>query len=546
MKCENCGCDYEKDININCPSCGCKNIGEFYFEPAYAARKVVDIFGMDIISDYKRFCAAFSDIAPKLSKENKVFYVALSEKIGSFYLDSYEKVKSGEIKIEDINNKAYSLISEYLNSEKANMVIQSISFALGFDVSVNAEKNKGKAENAASSGFVIEDLFRKANNGDVDAQYNLAERFFFGNGMNKNCEEAVKWYEKAAIQGSCNAQKRLADCYRTGHGIGVNYSKAVDWYYQAAEQGDYESQKALVTYLKSGGEGLQKNKERAAALSIRYGITLSAHDEFENLIKNAENDDANSQYELANNYYIGKNSEKNLSKAFSWYKRAAELGHSEAQFNLAHCFAVGEGTGKDDKKAFYWYTKSAETGDTDAINNLAACYFHGNGIERDYFKAAELYLKAAEHGNARAQYNYGECCYNGYGVRQDYKAATEWYKKSAKQLNADAQYSLGWCYSMGEGVERDYNTAKYYFEQSAVQRNVYAQISLAYCYLNGHGTEKNYVKAVEWFNKSAIRGSTEAAKMLVKCWKTGGFYLSRDDERAHRAADKFGINFEDV
>ena len=53
---------------------------------ADAVKQVTEIFGVEIIGDQKRFCAALGDIAPKLSKEKKAFYVALSENVGKLYL----------------------------------------------------------------------------------------------------------------------------------------------------------------------------------------------------------------------------------------------------------------------------------------------------------------------------------------------------------------------------------------------------------------------------------------------------------------------------
>ncbi|MBQ1339082.1 MAG: hypothetical protein IIY35_00465, partial [Ruminococcus sp.] len=103
-------------------------------ETAIAVKKVTDMFGIEIIADQKRFCAAFSDLAPKLSKENKAFYVALSENLGKFYLRENENVLSGDKLPETVIRLAVSSICEYLNEEKAEMVAYSIAYALGWDI----------------------------------------------------------------------------------------------------------------------------------------------------------------------------------------------------------------------------------------------------------------------------------------------------------------------------------------------------------------------------------------------------------------------------
>lgn len=40
-----------------------------------------------------------------------------------------------------------------------------------------------------------------ARQGHAGAQYGLGNCYFYGKGVAKNCEEAVKWYKKAAEQG---------------------------------------------------------------------------------------------------------------------------------------------------------------------------------------------------------------------------------------------------------------------------------------------------------------------------------------------------------
>lgn len=39
-----------------------------------------------------------------------------------------------------------------------------------------------------------------------------------------------RWYEKAALQGNPDAQYSLADCYYYGAGVLVDRIKALEWY----------------------------------------------------------------------------------------------------------------------------------------------------------------------------------------------------------------------------------------------------------------------------------------------------------------------------
>ena len=98
-----------------------------------------------------------------------------------------------------------------------------------------------------------DELIALANNGDVYAMDTLGAAYEFGEdkevigvlGIEKDFEEAVKWYRKAAEQGFDIAQDSLGNCYYLGHGVDEDYVKAVKWYRKAAEQGLCTAQDSL-------------------------------------------------------------------------------------------------------------------------------------------------------------------------------------------------------------------------------------------------------------------------------------------------------------
>ena len=123
-------------------------------------------------------------------------------------------------------------------------------------------------------------LLQKAKQGDGGAQFEIAERHYLGEyGVEKNLEQAFKWYEKAAESGDVDAERKVAIMYAKGEGVEANQKEALNWYEKAAENGD-----------------------------------------------------ATSQYLVGNFYYYGKNGvEKNQEKALNWYKKAAENGNTSAK-----------------------------------------------------------------------------------------------------------------------------------------------------------------------------------------------------------------------
>ncbi len=103
-----------------------------------------------------------------------------------------------------------------------------------------------------------------AEQGDADAQFNLGNMYYNGEGTEVNYEKALYWYEKAAEQGDVNAQFETADMYYCSYGEGMSWDKekALYWYEKAAAQGHIKAQlKTGCMYYK--GEGTKRNKEKA-------------------------------------------------------------------------------------------------------------------------------------------------------------------------------------------------------------------------------------------------------------------------------------------
>ena len=100
--------------------------------------------------------------------------------------------------------------------------------------------------------------------------------------------------------------------------------------------------------------------------------------------------------------------EENI-RAFDFFIRAAEAGHSKAQFLVAElCYWFGAGVPLDYVEAAKWYRKAAEQGDATAQFALATCYQFGEGVPQDSVEAAKLYRLAADQGNWEAKLLLGE------------------------------------------------------------------------------------------------------------------------------------------
>ena len=81
------------------------------------------------------------------------------------------------------------------------------------------------------------ELLRRAQDGDVDAQYSVGDAYYYGEGVEQDYAEAVKWYRLAAEQGDVWAQIILGYVYYRCEGVKQDFAEAIKWWQMAAEQG---------------------------------------------------------------------------------------------------------------------------------------------------------------------------------------------------------------------------------------------------------------------------------------------------------------------
>ena len=76
-----------------------------------------------------------------------------------------------------------------------------------------------------------------AEQGNVDAQYNLGLMYYSGEGVAQDYRQAAKWWQKAAEQGHAQAQNNLGALYEYGKGVKKNIKTAKKWYEKACNDG---------------------------------------------------------------------------------------------------------------------------------------------------------------------------------------------------------------------------------------------------------------------------------------------------------------------
>ena len=111
-----------------------------------------------------------------------------------------------------------------------------------------------------------EELDKKADLGDIDAIIEKASRLYANpEATEKDYEDAVKYFKKAAQKGNAEGQYHLGFAYLQGLGIEANPQKAYEYFVLSAEQNYIEAEFCAGYMCELGiGTGEDPNYEKAA------------------------------------------------------------------------------------------------------------------------------------------------------------------------------------------------------------------------------------------------------------------------------------------
>lgn len=213
-----------------------------------------------------------------------------------------------------------------------------------------------------------------------EAAYLAGMKYRYGQGVEENLEEGLRWFLKAAGMGHKLAQAEAAKMFEHGEGVAQNYPEAVRLYSPAAEQGVTMAQLGLG-FLKYFGRGTPKDEAGALAL----------------------------------------------------FRKAAAQGNTAAMNNIGGMYEFGTGgIAKDCKEAMNWYVRASEKGYARATKNIGRLYEQGCGVRKDMKKARELYRQAADNGHNYGLYQLAVSYWNE-GGKKNKKKAVEYYQQAAAQ-----------------------------------------------------------------------------------------------------------------
>jgi TPR repeat protein len=243
---------------------------------------------------------------------------------------------------------------------------------------------------------------------------------------------------------------------------------------------------------------------------LTFSLTAYPQDEdYEKILKKAEQGDAEAQTNLGTLYQNGKREGfgPDPTNAEKWYLKAAEQGNVNAQYSLGRLYSAPIGYYDNPTKAVEWLRKAAIKGHVLAQYYLAYFYFNGLGTDKNLEESAKWYRSAAMQGHTSSEYYLGYFYSQGIGVNKSFADAIRWYRKAAEKGHAEAQYKMGYSYYLGIGVGENRTEAASWLLKAAEQNHSAAQFGLGLQYQMGEGVIKDEVEGLAWSYDAAISDS---------------------------------------
>jgi hypothetical protein len=129
-----------------------------------------------------------------------------------------------------------------------------------YEVGVMYEKGRGTDRNQA---MAFKWYIKAAKQGNKKASFKVGYGFLKGRGVSKDTEKAYKWLTRASKKGYERAEFYLGEMYEKGNGVSRNYGTALKWYRKALK-GGFEPAASRIENIKTARD--HKERDRLSAI----------------------------------------------------------------------------------------------------------------------------------------------------------------------------------------------------------------------------------------------------------------------------------------
>ena len=279
----------------------------------------------------------------------------------------------------------------------------------------------------STSNSSTNDLVKRAESGDAEAQFQLGRAYEDGKDIPQDDGLAASWYKKSAEQGNASAQNDLGLMYRHGRGVSRNTEEAARWFARAAMQCQPNGAYNLgIAYY--NGEGV----DRDSGLAFVWLLVA----------KQCGNSEVDSAMDLISSEMKIKQRESAEAKFVNYVSRTPEFKPDVEQlfkqmarlnpplaFDICKAYATPSVRWHNDEKAEIWCRQALTMKYADAYGIL------GNLAEQrsDFAEAFKLYTEAVKHDPFTAAGPLGNLYLEGKGTRADPVKAYFWLYVAVKK-----------------------------------------------------------------------------------------------------------------
>lgn len=267
------------------------------------------------------------------------------------------------------NDKIYSLsFDKFSDAYKLGNLSAgyylAYSYLYGLGTSVNYEKTLEIANQCLEEN-------------EYDLLFILGKLYHDGLGVNQNFDLAYENYTKSINKSNNDMAKsfsmnNLGSMFILGEGVRKDIDKALEYFQRSAELGN-DTAMLNLGLLYFNGELVDRNYQVA----------------FEYFNNAATKFNGKSLNMLGYYYEQGLLGNQDISKAIECYKKSYENGFVKAAYNCARFFENGIGVPTNYEEAFKLYKIAADDDVPFALLKVSACYSKGMGTERDLNKSCE-------------------------------------------------------------------------------------------------------------------------------------------------------------
>lgn len=249
-----------------------------------------------------------------------------------------------------------------------------------------AEVARANARNSKNRDSFERALW-EADQGNIQAMYQVGQYYESGKGVEKNYAQAMRWYKSAFFTGEKYGAVAVGNLYENGLGVEKNLKKALTWYKR--------------------GSAVNEPEARNRVKCVRKLINQPAIRIVEppRVIPPPKNgcDRGTNLWNLAMRAYR----KRRWERAYKYFKLAAQNGKVRAFRQLADMYYKGEGLPDSDyKKAFQYYKLAAEQKSGYAMHQIGLMYLRGEGVEPSKLDALAWLGNAVNAGRQKAKNDY--------------------------------------------------------------------------------------------------------------------------------------------